>query len=143
MLYDPARLKRQVEDAKLQVSNLPEDEREKRLQEIIEAQWQRIEDCCAAFRGPEVAAEGGRFDTLSLACWIAVAESANVPTVPIRYVGELDHTGLTAGKIDPVLPELSDLDVPGVARPDGHYCFALTGTRFCGCALGNVIPEPA
>ena len=25
----------------------------------------------------------------------------------------------------------------------GHYCFALTGTRFCGSALGNVIPEAA
>ena len=26
---------------------------------------------------------------------------------------------------------------------EGHYCFALMATGFCGCALGNAIPEPA
>jgi hypothetical protein len=118
MLYDPQQLQKTVEAAKHQVSNLPDGDREARLQELMEAAWQRIEDTAASLKGPEVAQDGGRFDTLSLACWISVAEAAGVPAVPIAFAGELNQVQLMSGQVDPVLPHLTDPDQPGMVRLD-------------------------
>ena len=118
MLYDTAQLQKHVEAAKHQVSNLPDDAREARLQELMEEHWQRIEAEATSLQGPEVARDGGRFDTLSLGCWMAVAGAAGVPAVPIELAGELDHTTLAAGRLDPVLEHLPGVDIPGMVRLD-------------------------
>jgi hypothetical protein len=118
MLYDAETLKQHVDAARHQVSNLPDGEREARLQEIMEAHWQRIEVAAASLQGPWVAHQGGRFDTLSLACWVEVAAAAGVPVVPIELAGEINQVELMASKTDPVLDHLAGLDRPGMVRLD-------------------------
>lgn len=121
MWYHPDYLKNAVEAAKRQVGNLPEEERNRRLGELLEASWQRLEDLALSFKaGPDVLAGPCRFDTLSLGTWLVLAQAAGVSAIPAIMVALPKFSEIAKANFAPLpLDVPADLkEFPGMVRID-------------------------